>query len=265
MTEEQHTALQDATRCLEVFWRRRTIRHFRPDPIPEEDVALMLRAAQRAPTDATAQMYTLIRVHDRHLRHRLAELAGNQEHIRQCAEFFIVCLDVYRLQRLVEHRGGTFGMGNRLALIFGTLDAALAAENLAVAAEMLGYGTCFIGGVQNAVDVIARLLRLPPGVLPICGLCVGVPDPAHIPERPRPRLPQSLVVHEDVYHDYTPEDLEAGYKAMAAISRSGDWYTVLARYFTVGGVMEKREPVMARAWAQQALAPQGDDEGQTEE
>lgn len=246
---------QDVARALNVFWQRRTIRHFLPDPLPEEHLDLILRAAQRAPTDATAQMYTLIRITDRDLRHRLATLAGNQEHIRQCGEFFIVCLDVYRLRRLIEHRGGVFEMGNRLALIFGTLDAGLAAENLAIAAEMLGYGTCFIGGVQNAVDEIARLLHLPEGVLPVCGLCVGVPDPAHIPEQPRPRLPRALVVHENRYRDYSDEDLEAAYRAMAPITRTRDWYTSLKRYFAQGGTMSKREPIMARAWKQQGLDP----------
>lgn len=257
MGEGNHLTIQDAARLLEVFWRRRTIRHFLPDPIPEDHLDLILQAAQRAPTDATAQMYTLIRITDPDLRDRMAVLAGNQEHIRQCAEYFIVCLDVYRLRRLIEHRGGTYGMGNRVAIIFGTLDAGLAAENLAIAAEMLGYGTCFIGGVQNAVDEIARLLHLPEGVLPICGLCVGVPDPAHIPERPRPRLPRHLVVHENAYREYTPDDLDAGYISMASITRSGDWYNTLRRYFAAGGVMEHREPVMARAWTQQRLEPDG--------
>ena len=142
-------------------------------------------------------------------------------------------------------------MGYRVALIFGTLDAGLAAENLALAAEMLGYGTCFIGGIQNAVDEIARVLQLPPGVLPVCGLCVGVPDPERAPETPRPRLPRHLVVHENTYRDYTPDDLDAAYEAMAPITHSRDWYTVLERYFAAGGVMARREDIMARAWKQQ--------------
>ncbi len=255
MGPESTRLAQEVAQALSVFWRRRTIRHFLPHPIPQEHLDLILRAAQRAPTDATAQMYTLIRITDRDLRDRLATLAGDQEHIRQCAEFFIVCLDIYRLRRLVEHRGGVFEMGNRLAIVFGTLDAGLAAENLAIAAEMLGYGTCFIGGVQNAVDEIARLLHLPAGVLPVCGLCVGIPDPDRVPREPRPRLPRALVVHENTYRDYTDEDLEAAYTAMAPITRTRDWYTTLERYFTKGGVMSKRESIMARAWEQQGLVP----------
>ncbi len=251
MREESTRLVGEISRCLDVFWHHRTIRHFLPDPIPHEHLDVILRAAQRAPTDATAQMYTLMRITDGDLRDRMAELAGGQAHIRECAEYFIICLDVYRLRRLIEHRGGAYGMGYRVALIFGTLDAGLAAENLALAAEMLGYGTCFIGGIQNAVDEIARVLQLPPGVLPVCGLCVGVPDPERAPETPRPRLPRHLVVHENTYRDYTPDDLDAAYKAMAPITHSRDWYTVLERYFAAGGVMARREDIMARAWKQQ--------------
>lgn len=251
--EAEH--LTGALTLLEVFWRHRSVRDFSPDPIPEEHVELILRAAQRASTDATAQMYTFIRITDPQLRDRMATLAGNQQHIRECAEYFIVCLDVYRLRRLVEHRGSSFGMAARGALLFGILDAALAAENLALAAEMLGYGICFIGGVQAAADRIARELALPQGALPLCGLCVGVPATEAMQGSPRPRLPLSLVVHENRYRDYTPEDLEACYTAMAPISERGDWYPILRRYFAQGGIMERREAVLARAWQQQGLDP----------
>ncbi len=247
---------EESAALLSLLWRHRSIRHFLPRPIPEAHVHQLMCAAQRASTDASAQMYTFVRITDPSLRDEMAHLAGDQEHIRTCAEYFVVCLDVYRLRRLVEHRGGTYGMGNRIALLFGTLDAALAAENLAVAAEALGYGICFIGGIQNAVDEIARRLELPSGVLPIAGLCVGVPDPTRIPSRPRPRLPQDLVFHENTYREYTAQDLDACYEAMAAASSRGDWYLVLERYFTRGGIMARREAVMARAWRQQDLDPE---------
>ena len=42
---------------------------------------------------------------------------------------------------------------------------------------------------------------------------------------------------------------------MASITRAGDWYAVLRRYFAAGGIMARREPIMARAWRQQGLEP----------
>ncbi len=221
-----------------LYQTRRSIRKFKREPIPEEDLEKILYAAQRAPTDATAQMYSILRVTDPELRQRLAHLSGDQEHIESAAEFFLILADVWRLRRLVEHRGGRFGRWPRTAAHFAIVDAVLAGSALATMAEALGYGICWIGGVLNGIREISALVDLPEGVIPVAGLCVGVPDedPA-----PRPRLPRELVVHENRYRAYTPEELDEAYAAMRPITRKGDWYRVLGRYFTEGGTMELRE------------------------
>ncbi len=237
---------------LEVFGRHRSIRHFLPEPLAPGHLEWIIQAGRRAPTDAQGHMYSVLRITDPALRDELATLCGDQQHIRDAAEFLVHCLDVHRLRRLVEHRGGEWGMGPRIALLYGTSDATMVAENMMLAAEMLGYGTCYIGGVQNNTDVIAQLLALPQGVLPLYGLCIGVPDPARIPGL-RPRVPQELCFFENRYpEEFTPEELESAYQAMGG---KRDWYETLGRYFAAGGVMARREPVMARAWRQQGLEP----------
>ncbi len=218
-----------------VLAKRRSVRRFKPVPIPEEDLEKLLFALQRAPTDASAQLYSAIRVRDPRLRDEVARLSGDQEHIRQAAEFFLFLADIHRLERLLAHRGQRMAFWPRTALHFALLDAGLAGAYLALTAEALGYGVCFIGGVLNGVEALADLLGLPPGVLPVAGLAVGVPDEEG---PPRPRLPRRLVVHEDRYRPYTEEDLEEAYRAMAPYSRVGDWNRVLRRYFAQGGTME---------------------------
>jgi hypothetical protein len=183
----------------------------------------------------------------------IRDRCNNQQHIREAAEFFVVCLDVHRLRRMVEQRCGKFGMQARISLIYGTSDATMVAQNMVVAAEALGYGTCYIGAVQNNTDVIARELELPLGVLPLYGLCIGVPDPARLPAYTRPRIPQSLTFMENRYGEPEPAELDA---ALQAMSPRYDWYESLARYFASGGIMARREPIMARAWEQQGLEPQ---------
>ena len=237
----------------EFLTQRASVRAYRPDPIPEAHVDAMLAAAQQAPTDASAQLYSILRVKDRTLRAELAELAGGQKHVLEAAEFFVPLADVYRTRRLLAHRGKTLGAFPRTALHFALLDAALAGAHLAVAAESMGYGICWIGGLLNRVDEVTRILELPEGVLPISGITVGVP--AERPA-PRPRLPRRTVVHTDRYRRYTEEELEAAYKAMAPITKSGDWLKVLRRYFAKGGAMEARDAVYGRA---KALAGFADD------
>lgn len=237
---------------LEVLARRRSTRRFKPLPIPEEDLEKLLFALQRAPTDASAQLYSVIRVQDPGLRDQVARLSGDQEHIRQAAEFFVFLADVHRLERLLAHRGERMARWPKTALHFAILDAGIAASYLAFTAEALGYGVCFIGGVLNEIEALIPLLELPPGVLPVVGLAVGVPDEEG---PPRPRLPQRLVVHENRYRPYREEDLEEGFQAMAPYSRVGDWGRVLRRYFAQGGTMEEREGPYGRAASRQGFDP----------
>jgi len=244
------TALGDA--LVQVLSRRRSVRRFKPEPIPEGDLEKLLFALQRAPTDASAQLYSALRITDPSLRAEVARLSGDQAHVKEAAEFFVFLADVHRLERLLAHRGEKMARWPKTALHFALLDAGLAAAYLALTAEALGYGVCFIGGVLNGVEELINLLELPKGVIPAVGLAVGVPDEAG---PPRPRLPRRLVVHENRYRLYGPEDLEAGFQAMAPYSRVGDWGRVLRRYFAQGGTMEERERPYGRALARQGLDP----------
>lgn len=240
---------------FDVFANHRTTRKFTSDPIPPEHLEAIIDAGRRAPTDASAQMGTFIRISNPDLRIRLSQLAGNQRHIVDGAEFFVVCMDVYRLRRLVEHRGGQYSMGPLISLLFGITDAILVAQNMVVAAESLGYATCYIGSIQNNADKIAAELNLPQRVLPVVGLVLGVPAPGETEKPKRPRIPHQAAFMENSYRELTPDLLDACYDAMSSYHRSGDWYNALKLYFTVEGSMPRREPVLREALAQQDLLP----------
>jgi FMN reductase (NADPH) len=232
---------------LDLFAKRCTVRRYRPEPLAAGDLKRIMEAGQCAPTGASGQIYSVVRITDRALRDRLAALSGDQQHIRDAAEFFIFCIDVYRTQRLLQHRGETFGAEPAVSILYGTMDALLVAANLATSAEALGYGTCFIGAVLNHLDTVAHDLQLPPGVLPIVGLTIGVPSADHTPLR-KPRLPPELIFHENHYCAPCPADLEAAFQAMG-----DDWCGTLQRFFGPGGRLAQREPVWRRTLIQQGL------------
>ena len=222
---------------------RRSIRRYRADAVvPEEHVRLMMEAARRAPTDATLHLWSAVRVPRGPVRRRIAEAIG-QDHVWEAQEFFVFLADLYRLERLLAYRGAEPPRDHRALLVFAAIDAALAAENMALAATALGYGSCFIGAVQNAAELVAEALGLPPRTYPLFGLTIGVPaeDPP-----PRPRLPLSMLFHEGRYRDYKPEELEEAYRVMAPYSRRGDWLRIIARYAARGGYFEARSEAMWR-------------------
>ena len=82
--------------------------------------------------------------------------------------------------------------------VTAVIDASLAAQNAAVAAEGLGMGVCYIGGARNHPQELAALLRLPPRVVGLFGLTVGWPMDEDTSEI-KPRLPQSGIIHRETY------------------------------------------------------------------
>jgi hypothetical protein len=101
------------------------------------------------------------------------------------------------------------------AFLMGSIDAALAAQNAAAAAESLGLGVVFIGSMRDKPLEVAELLDLPPKTVAVFGMCVGKPDPAR-PTSIKPRLPQPVVLHHERYSlDAQTPGIESYNAAMA--------------------------------------------------
>lgn len=228
-------SVDDVRAFFKAHW---TVRKYKPFDLPPDHLDTILFAAQRAPTDATAQMYSFIRLRDPQLRTEIATLTGNA-HFATASEAFVVCADVHRLDAILKSAGQELGSIPAIANHFGIGDAVMAGENLLLAAEMLGYRGCWIGGVLNALEKIVEVLHLPHGVLPFAGLTIGVPDEAPVQ---RPRIPRELVVHVDAYREPSAAEIERAVSEMAPITARGNWAQTLARYFAKGGTMEAREP-----------------------
>jgi len=180
---------------LELIARHRSHRDFDDVPLDDETIERVVAAAQHAATSSHVQAYSLLRVTDAARRAELARLCGEQAHIATAGGFFVVCADQRRHQ-LVAERAAQPCVANLETFLVGVVDASLFAQNVVLGFESLGLGTCYIGGLRNELAAVDRLLELPAGVLPLFGLCVGVPrsDPGQ-----RPRLPLAAIYHVDRY------------------------------------------------------------------
>ncbi len=235
--------------CISVIEGHVSIRRYKREPLPFHHLAMILEAGRRAPTDAALHLWTVVRVRDPVKRMLIARAIG-QRHVEEAGEFLVFLADLYRLQRLLEHRGEQLGIVEEALLLFAAIDAGIAAENMALAAESLGYGICFIGAVWNDPILITGLLGLPPKTLPLFGLTIGIP--AEKPE-PRPRQPLESLVHTDHYRDYTRESLEDVYTVMATITRRRDYLRLLKRYAGKNGYFETRNTIIKRILQLQQL------------
>ncbi len=199
--------------ALDVIMNRRTIRKFKSKPVPEELVLKIVEAGQRAPTACSLQTYTIIWVKDEEKRKALWETCGKQQFILEAPVTLAICADVRKLIDMVKEYGSETslekGYGYAVKL-FAIIDAALAAENMAIAAEALGLGSVFIGGAL-ANSKVVEILNLPKGVLPISLLCIGYPD-----EKPplRPRFPLEATLFINEYRKLSKNQLKKAVEIM---------------------------------------------------
>jgi nitroreductase len=198
---------------LELVYRHGSVRKYKPDPIPVETIETIISAAQRTSTSSNMQAYSVVAVMDTATRARLAELCGNQEHIAQAPVFLTWCADLARLDRACELRGYTQVSAYVENFLVAAVDAAIAAQTAALAAEALGLGICYIGSIRNHTQAVIDLLELPRLVFPITGMTVGWPAAEPLI---RPRLPLDGVLHWECYDRTGQDEALIGYdRAMA--------------------------------------------------
>lgn len=183
---------------VELLTAHKSIRQYTDQALAPGMLDTLINAGQGAATSSFLQGTTVIRVTRPEIRERFVALAGGQKHIASAPEFLVFCADLRRSYACCERHDQKPGEGMTEHFIIATVDVALFAQNVVVAAESMGLGICYIGAVRNDPALASELLQLPRGVYPVFGLCIGYP--AQDPEV-KPRLPLSVVLKQDVYDD----------------------------------------------------------------
>ncbi len=203
-------AIKSVNETVALLLGHRSIRKFKDEALTREQVETIVAAGQAASSSSHVQAYSVIAVTEKKLKEELSRLSGNQAYVYSCPVFLVWCADLSRLKAAAhKHRPGqeTYE-GSMENLIVATVDAALAAQNAAIAAESMGLGIVYIGGIRNQIAEAARLLGVPELVYPVFGMCIGYPDQQPIL---RPRLPQEAVLHWNGYDASTAEKQVARY------------------------------------------------------
>ena len=213
---------------MDLQLEHRSIRKYTGEPIVPELLESLIVAAQAAASSSFIQSYSLVQVNDAGNRSAIATLAGGQAWVEQAAEFLVVCADLHRIDLCCEQQGLGKLEGHTEHFIAATVDAALMAQNLMLAAESEGLGAVFIGGIRNDPQQVCDLLKLPDLVYPVFGLCLGWPDAD--PDI-KPRFPVEMVLHQDSYDVMRrnsdvatyDKDMEGYYGSRGNNQRQSNW------------------------------------------
>ncbi|APE30385.1 nitroreductase A [Halomonas aestuarii] len=219
---------------IELLKSHRSIRKFTDRPVPRELLEELIRAGQAAATSSHVQAYSVIHVTNPAHREAIAELAGGQGYIARCADFLVFCADMKRPTEAAERTGARVVRGMTEQLLVASVDTALMAQNVAIAAESEGLGICYIGGIRNDPQQVSDLLGLPDHVFPVFGMCLGYP--AQEPDV-KPRLPVAAILKEDTYSDDREqvaaydETMHAYYQGRKGGNKQSDWSRNLTPLF----------------------------------
>jgi len=237
------------TPTIDLLCSHRSIRAFTDQAISAEQREAIIAAAQSASTSSFLQCSSIIRITDPALRQQLVTLTGGQQWVADAAEFWVFCADFNRHLQICPDAQ----LGRAEQLLLGCVDTALMAQNAMVAAESLGLGGVFIGGIRNNIAQVTELLALPKFVLPLFGFCIGYPST--VPDL-KPRMPQAMLVHENRYQPVDPQVL-ADYDSRTAIyyeqrdsnQRSETWSELIQRL-----IVKETRPFMLDYLHQQGWA-----------
>lgn len=153
---------------FEAIHGRRSIRRYTHQPVSEEMIEKLLRAAMAAPSAGNQQPWHFVVIDDRQLLDAIPQFHPYSAMLREAPLAVVICGD----ERLERHKG------------YWVQDCSAATQNLLLAAHALGLGAVWLGvyPVMDRVAKIQELLSLPPQVTPLAIVAVGHPAERKAPE-----------------------------------------------------------------------------------
>ena len=146
---------------FDLIKKRSSIRAFKGREISEEEIQKLLKAANSAPSAGNLQSYEIIAIKDKDLKDDLVGAAHGQKFLGQAPIVFAFLQDYERSQKKYGERGN----------LYSIQDGTIAATYLQLAAEEIGFGSCWVGAFDE--DRVAEILET--GKRPLALIPVGYP------------------------------------------------------------------------------------------
>ena len=160
---------------FEAINKRKSVRKFKKDDVPDKDITAILEAAILAPSAGNLQTWKFIVIKNQEIKESLKKAAWNQGYVAQAPVVIAVCCDMAR----------TAGYGNRGCDLYTLHDTGAAIQNILLSATALGLATVWVGAFDE--EGAAKILNLdystyrPVALIP---LGYGAEEPKAKPRRP---------------------------------------------------------------------------------
>lgn len=165
---------------MKAIYTRRSIRHYRPDPVPDEMVTEVIRAGMNAPSAGNEQPWEFLVIYDRSKIDLITTVHPNAKMLHEAPVAILVCANRHHF-KYAE---------------YWIQDCAAATENMLIMAADLGLGSVWLGVYSNPprVDGITRLFSLPENIVPFAIIPLGWPAET---KEPNNRFERSRIHYDD--------------------------------------------------------------------
>lgn len=218
---------------IEIMLNRKSIRKYKPEMPSDDVIHTVVQAGQQAPF--ASQLCSLLLQR------------GPKGNPFKAPLLFVVCVDSHRWERIMAERGWQLVRDDALLLLLGMQDAALMAENMVIAAESLGMGSCFLGGMPFNSAALIEKYKLPERVFPMVGLAMGYP--AENPP-PRPRYPLEFTLFEGEYPEFTQDQIRQAMQLMDEGYQAQDYYKNLKAMIPLQGERQETFDYETYSWTE---------------
>lgn len=142
--------------------KRRSIRKYKPEPVPEDIIRQLLEAAMSAPSAQNQRPWHFIVITDRETLAILADVSPYATMTKEAPVAILVCGDPER----------------EISKGFWVQDCSAATENILIAVEGLHLGAVWLGIYprQTRVEYVRNVLHIPKHIVPFALIPVGYPD-----------------------------------------------------------------------------------------
>ncbi|MFC4651536.1 NADPH-dependent oxidoreductase [Lactococcus nasutitermitis] len=193
MTEQNET--------INLMMKHTSVRNFTEEKLSDETVKTLIEAGRAASNWKNFQSYSIIVVKSQEQKEAIFHYQP-QKAIKNCSHYLVFVGDMNRAEKGVALNGGDFQPAGIESLLISSVDASVAAENVLLAAESLGYGGVMIGLIRDQSEEISDVLNLPNYTYPLFGIALG--KPARLNDV-KPRLPYEAVVFPEKYIEQSQE------------------------------------------------------------
>lgn len=147
--------------AMKAILSRRSIRKYTAQPVPDEVITELLKAAMSAPSAGNQQPWQFVVINERQVLDEIPEIHPHSQMLREAPLAILVCGDGQRATREK----------------YWVQDCSAATENLLIAAHAKGLGAVWLGvhPIEERIVGLQKLLGLPEYIAPLALISIGYP------------------------------------------------------------------------------------------